>query len=105
MIERGHAFVWCNDAAVYECVPPERCSRSYLIRRAFQRGQSEKYFADGWSTMKSLVAVPLYALMLPFLLPFGQHHFMRYLIRLCDHAAKLASLAGLKPTGDKYVTG
>ena len=34
MIAEGHRFIWCNEAVVYEVVPPERWNRSYLFRRA-----------------------------------------------------------------------
>ncbi len=105
MMERGFVFAWCNEAAVHEVVPPERCRRSYMLKRALQRGQSEKGLADFRGISKSLVAVPVYTLMLPFLLLAGQHWFMRYLIRLCDHLGRLAAVLGFKPLGDKYVTG
>lgn len=104
MMTLGAVFIWCNEAAVYEVVPPERCRRRYLLRRALQRGQCEKGLADFPGICKSLIAVPLYALVLPFLLLAGQHWFMRYLIRLCDHAGKLCGIFGYAPTGDKYIT-
>lgn len=103
LIERGCEFVWCNEAAVYEVVPPERCRRSYLLKRALQRGQSERGLADVRGVGKSLIAVPLYTLALPFLLIVGQHLFMRYAVRLCDHAGKLACMVGWKPLGQKYI--
>jgi len=39
MIERGHAFVWCNEAVVYEVVPPVRWRRTFMLRRALLRGK------------------------------------------------------------------
>jgi succinoglycan biosynthesis protein ExoM len=103
LMEKGAVFVWCNEAPVYETVPAERCTRSYLLKRALQRGQSEKTLTDMRGIVKSLVAVPVYSLMLPWLLLAGQHHFMHYLIRLCDHLGKLLGLLGLRPTGQRYV--
>jgi succinoglycan biosynthesis protein ExoM len=103
LIEHGAVFAWCNEAPVYETVPSERCTRSYLLKRALQRGQSEKTLTDMRGIIKSLVAVPVYALMLPWLLLAGQHHFMHYLIRLCDHLGKLLGLLGMRPTGERYV--
>jgi glycosyltransferase involved in cell wall biosynthesis len=104
MMERGAVFRWCNEAPVYELVPPERCRRMYLLKRALRRGQSEKSLADLRGVLKSLVAVPLYVALLPVLLVAGHHHFMRYLVRLCDHAGKLMSLVGLRPLGDRYAS-
>ncbi len=40
MMAAGHGFVWCNEAAVYEVVPPQRWKRSVLIKRALQRGRN-----------------------------------------------------------------
>lgn len=105
LMEQGSEFIWCSEAAVYEVVPPERWRRSYLLKRALQRGQSERGLADFRGVCKSLVAVPLYALVLPFLLLAGQHWFMRYAVRLCDHAGKLAAVMGWKPLGKTYVSG
>jgi succinoglycan biosynthesis protein ExoM len=102
LMEQGAVFIWCNEAAVHEVVPPERCSRRYLLRRALQRGLAEKGFANFESICKSFVAVPLYILFLPFLMLAGERWYMRYLIRLCDHAGKLIGVLGLKPLGDKY---
>jgi succinoglycan biosynthesis protein ExoM len=105
LIERGATFLWCNEAVVYEVVPPERCTRSYLLQRAWQRGQSAKKLTTVGGVCKSLVAAPVYAFMLPFLLLAGHHWFMHYLIRICDHAGKLCAIAGYEPLRDKYVTG
>lgn len=103
MMERGAVFRWCNEAPVYELVPPDRCRKSYLLKRALQRGLSERTLVDVRSVLKSLLAVPIYALMLPFLLLAGEHHAMRILIRLCDHLGKLISLTRYRPLGEKYV--
>jgi succinoglycan biosynthesis protein ExoM len=104
MIHAGHRFVWCNEAVVYEVVPPERWRRSYLLRRALLRGQNERLLLNARSISRSIAAVPLYALLLPFLLPLGQHLFLRYLIRLLDHAGKLLAAIGLQPVGTRYLS-
>jgi glycosyltransferase involved in cell wall biosynthesis len=103
MLQRGAVFAWCNEAAVDERVPPQRWRRRYVVKRALLRGQNEKSFTDLRGIGKSIVAVPLYAMLLPVLLLFGQHHFMRYLVRLCDHAGKLLMLVHVRTIG-KYVS-
>jgi len=103
LMEGGARFVWCNEAPVHEMVPPERCNRSYFLKRALLRGQNEKKLATVASICKSLVAVPAYVLMLPFMLVAGQHWFMHTSIRLCDHAGKLVGVLGFKPLGEKYI--
>jgi glycosyltransferase involved in cell wall biosynthesis len=105
MMQRGCRFVWCNEAAVYEVVPPERCRRSYILKRALLRGQNERHLLHARSLVKSVVAVPLYALLLPFLLLAGQHVFMDYSIRLLDHTGKLAAAFGFRPLGKTYLSG
>jgi hypothetical protein len=42
-----------------------------------------------------LIAVPCYTLALPFLALFGQHLFLRYLIKLLDHGSRLLAYVGL----------
>jgi hypothetical protein len=45
--------------------------------------------------MKSLIAVVVYASLLPFLHIGGHHLFMRYLIKLCDHVGGLVAVLGI----------
>lgn len=99
MMDKGFVFIWCNEAAVHETVPPDRCTRRYLLKRALLRGgNSIKHRAGRFrSIVKSLVALPLYGLSLPLLLVAGDHHFLKYLIKFCDHAGKLLGLVGLHP--------
>lgn len=97
MMENGHKFVWCNEAVAYECVPASRCTRAYLLRRALLRGSNFRKHPTGRikSAAKSLAAVPLYILILPVVGLIGQHLFVRYLIKLLDHASRLLSFIGL----------
>lgn len=105
MMERGHRFVWCNEAAVYEVVPAERRSRRYFWRRALLRGQNEKLLLNPRSIAKSLLAVPFYLLSLPFVSMLGEHVLMDYSVRLLDHAGKLLVAVGVKPIRGKYLNG
>jgi hypothetical protein len=99
MIKNGCIFVWCNEAVVYEAVPPTRCTRGYLLRRALHRGNNSFKLREGHvrSIVKSFVAVPVYGLALPFLFIAGDHYFMKYMIKFCDHAGKLMALLRIKP--------
>ncbi|HEY1788146.1 MAG TPA: glycosyltransferase family 2 protein [Verrucomicrobiae bacterium] len=103
MMEYGHSFLWCNEAVVHEVIPPARCKRLYLIRRALMRGQNNRHFADAESVVRSIIALPLYFLLLPFLLLMGQHFFMQYLMKIGDHAGNLLGVAGVIFTGKKYL--
>jgi glycosyltransferase involved in cell wall biosynthesis len=98
MIESGCVFVWCNEACVYETVPPERFTRVYFLKRALLRGVvSSRYVSFiSFSMLKSLIAFILYTSALPFLFLIGNHIFMIYLIKDCDHIGKILALCGLK---------
>jgi hypothetical protein len=105
MTQKGHVFIWCDEAVVYEVVPPIRWTRSFMLKRALLRGtitlQNPNF--GSYSLAKSAIAVPIYAVALPFALLMGQHRFMDLLIRLCDHLGQLLAFAGLTPV-EKYVT-
>lgn len=98
MMDTGCVFVWCDEAAVYETVPQSRCNRRYLLRRALLRGSNfPKHPTDRLkNTVKSLIAVPCYTLALPLLAILGQHLFISYLIKLCDHCSRLLAFLGLR---------
>lgn len=95
----GCTFRWCQEGAVYETVPPDRWTRRYMIRRALLRGRNTLKVPGSRVVRlaKSLVAVPIYGVLLPLSLPLGQHVFMRYCIRFCDHAGRLLAVVGLNP--------
>lgn len=98
MMQRGHRFIWCNEAVVYEVVPPSRWRRRFMLSRALLRGGNFLQHPEGrlGALARSFVAVPLYAIMLPFLFFAGHHHFMRYLVSWCDHVGRLFGLFGIK---------
>lgn len=98
MGERERTFVWCEEAVVYEEVPLSRCTRRYLLKRALLRGSNSSKHPEGRmkNTFKSLIAVPCYTLALPVLAVFGHEVFIEYLVKLCDHSARLLSLLGLR---------
>jgi succinoglycan biosynthesis protein ExoM len=106
-IEQGRVFVWCNEAIVYEAVPPSRWKRMYLLKKALLRGASAalRPTVGVRDITKSLVAVLVYGLALPFAALLGQHRFMDLLVRLCHHLGKLLALLGINPIPEPYVTG
>jgi len=106
MIAKGYVFVWCNEALAYEFVPAARWNRSFMLKRALLRGKISLAHPTSGTVeiLKSMAAVPLYALALPFLLLAGQHLFMKYLVKTFDHAGRLLAFAGIDPIKQKYVT-
>lgn len=105
MTERGSVFRWCNEAVAYETVPPSRQTRGYMLHRALLRGRNSLKFSRGRAVLivKSLLAVPLYALVLPVTLLLGQHRFMCYSIKFCDHFGRLLALLGLNPIRERQM--
>jgi glycosyltransferase involved in cell wall biosynthesis len=103
MIERGHRFVWCDEAVAYEVVPPSRWNRKVMLSRALLRGKNSLRHKRGrlQNLVKSGIAVPAYALALPILFVAGHHYFMRYLIKLADHTGRLLAVVGLNPISER----
>jgi succinoglycan biosynthesis protein ExoM len=105
MIDAGRVFVWCNEAEVYERVPALRWKRSFMIRRALLRGKMALNHQRGLANLtKSFLAVMGYTLALPIFFVLGQHLFMKYLIKTCDHAGMIAAFAKVNLIREKYVT-
>ncbi len=105
-MEEGRKFVWCAEAEAFETVPPSRWKRSYLIKKALLRGSAAALqpSCGPASIVRSIIAVPMYALALPFSLLLGHHRFMTVLVKLCDHLGKLLALAGIQPIKEAYVS-
>jgi len=105
MIEKGHVFVWCNEAVVYEVVPPIRWKRTFMLRRALLGGAVSVIGPTfgALAIAKSVIAVPAYTAALPFALVLGHHRFMILSVKLFDHLGKLLAMMGIKPIR-AYVT-
>jgi len=106
LILAGHSFIWCDEAVVYETVPPARWKRSFMLRRALLRGKVD--LVDPAERMpnlaRSTIAIPLYAVLLPFLFLTGHHRFMRFLVKLFDHLGRILTFLRVDPVKEKYVT-
>lgn len=106
MIEKGYFFIWCDEAAAFEIVPPIRWNRMFLLKRALLRGYTSlahPTFAAR-DILISVVAAPAYLLALPFALVVGQGRFMSILVRLFDHVGRLLGCLGINPIREPYVT-
>jgi glycosyltransferase involved in cell wall biosynthesis len=105
-IEEGRAFVWSAEAEVFEVIPPARWKRMYHVRKALLQGASASLHPDcnAVSILKSLIALPLYVVILPLTMLTGSHRFMTILVKLCHHLGKLLALAGIDPINEPYVS-
>jgi len=106
MIAKGHVFVWCNEAVAYEVVPPIRWTRTFMLKRALLRGTIGMQHPESRyrKIAKAVIAVPVYAIALPFSLVLGHHRFMSLLIRLCEHSASLLTFGGVKLVRSQLIT-
>lgn len=106
-IEKGRKFVWCNEAPVLETVPPKRWKRTVLLKRALLRGKMALNRTESrrMSVLRSFLAFVAYTSCLPVFMFFGQHVFMKYLIKDCDHLGKVLAYMGIDLIREKYVGG
>jgi succinoglycan biosynthesis protein ExoM len=105
-IEKGHMFVWCHEAMAYEVVPPARWNRSFMIRRALLQGAASRLHPTfgARDIAISLIAIPVWAIALPFSLVLGHGMFVSALVRLFNHIGRLLALLGINPVAEPYVT-
>jgi glycosyltransferase involved in cell wall biosynthesis len=105
-IEKGNSFIWCNEAPVYEVVPPVRWTRSFLVRRALFRGifAQRNHGFQPIRVLQAVISAPAYALALPVAFVFGQDKFMTCIFKLSYHMGRLFALFGFNPIRQPYVT-
>jgi succinoglycan biosynthesis protein ExoM len=98
-MERGHRFIWCDQAAVYEWVPPSRWSRRFLLSRALLRGSNSLKHprCRVRNIVKSIIAVPVYCLAMPILLVGQRRYLMKYCVKLMDHLGRILAVVSLNP--------
>jgi succinoglycan biosynthesis protein ExoM len=102
---KGHVFVWCNEAVAYETVPPNRWTRAFLFKRALLRGKNGLRHPTGRIQLiaQSLVAVPIYSILLPLTLLAGQHVFVNVAVRFFDHFGRLLAAIHLNPVRERQM--
>ena len=98
MMDKGKIFVWCDEAPVWEWVPKERMQKLYFMERALSRGvaNSKKTRVVSVDTCKSLAAIIFYTIASPVFLLIGEHLFMKFMVRNCDHIGKMLGHVGIK---------
>ena len=90
-IDAGFQFCWSAEALAWEVVPSERWTRRYYLRRAVENGRISKLLSpcSAGSIAKSILALLVYAGMLPLRVVQGEHRVMDLLIRACFHLGRL----------------
>jgi cellulose synthase/poly-beta-1,6-N-acetylglucosamine synthase-like glycosyltransferase len=99
-ISEGYRFAWCNEAVIYERVPPERWRLQYYCRRELRLGGllSSRTRKAGELTfgpiLRSTARLIMHGVQMSMRLPFGKHMYARPLVRLCYHAGFLVGAFG-----------
>ena len=98
--------MWCHEAMAYEVVPAMRWNRSFMLRRALLQGSTSRLHPTfgAREIAISLIAIPVWAIALPFSLVLGPGMFMSPLVRLFNHVGRLLAFLGINPVGEPYVT-
>lgn len=106
MIAKGHKFIWCDEAVAYEIIPPVRWSRKFMLKRALLRGAIAVLHptCGAVDILKSVIAVPVYAVLAPLALLGGQGKFMLCVVKMFDHLGKVLALLRINPVKKAYVT-
>jgi len=99
VIKKGCVFVWCDEAPVYEAVPPDRWKASYYVKRYVRFGgltgeKIRKKSLSGDSVFRILALFGMYSMMLPFAVLFGKHVFMKCATKGAYNFAWLAGYCG-----------
>ncbi|HZX47630.1 MAG TPA: hypothetical protein VFF47_00255, partial [Nitrospirota bacterium] len=53
--------------------------------------------------IKSLIVIPVYTVLLPFMFLIRHHIFMKYLIKYFDHIGRMLALFGVDVVKQKYI--
>jgi glycosyltransferase involved in cell wall biosynthesis len=103
----GFSFIWSSDAEVFEVLPSSRWKRSYFIKRALMNGAMGTKMASFRyrDVIKAVVAVPFYAVLLPFSLLLGQHRFMTLMMKFSNHLGRLLAVVGFDVVRGPYLSG
>lgn len=107
----GYKFIAVEEAPVYEIVPPERQVIKYYLKRAILQASNERKFRapmlHGVSSilipLKTLTALAVYLLILPFCLFFGSHLVLVYLEKIAYHLSWLLAMIGIDLARNRYI--
>lgn len=102
VMSKGCQFVWCNEAPVYEIIPPERCKKTFYIKRALLRGQNN-YLRDKQEStkskytrfVKSMIGLALYSCGLPVVLFQSEDRKFRFYDKYFHHAGRILKSIGI----------
>lgn len=100
LMSKGFVFVWCNEAVVYETVPPERWEKSFIKKKYIRFGGLGGEKARTWPhkyllLLKANIAFALYLFLLPFSIIGGHHVFMKNYVKVLYYFAWISGFFGV----------
>lgn len=107
MMDRGHAFIWCQEASVHEIVLPERFRRAFYIQKSLRIGglsgaKLRESGAGRWLVLfKSGCAAAGHGFLSVAGLLLGQHVFMRNATKTVYHVGRMAGGVGFVPIRER----
>ena len=105
--EMGYRFIGCDEAVVFALIVPQRCTREYMVKRAFLEGAVYMKIFSGREkvrrVLKSCIALLLYSSAIPVLLVLGKNRPTKYVIKLCHHLSMVLACFGLILIKDRTV--
>jgi succinoglycan biosynthesis protein ExoM len=104
MLAAGARFLWCDEALVWETIPPRRHCLGWLSQRAFRGGvgftrlqrQHRRSGAVSRGLPRALLALAVLAPALPVSLLGGRAAAARVWLRICTQIGHLWAFAGLR---------
>jgi len=110
LIEKGHVFVSCREALVYEVIPPVRWQTQYQFRknilqgvnsiRRFRSMNKSILFRLKWFG-KAVLGIIIYALLLFVCAPFGKGPLFKYIMKIAYFAGVLSEYARVSIIKDR----
>jgi len=107
MMARGHVFIWCEEAPVYEIVLPERFKRAYYIQKSLRIGglsgaKIHDLGSGKWRVLfRSGCATAGYGFLSAVSALIGQHVFMRHFTRAVYHLGRIVGGLGFVPIRER----
>lgn len=103
-------MIWCQDAEVYEVIPPSRANLGWVVRRAYRGGQcyyrifkknSRAHSKLLWCVVKVL-QVMMGGLLIPIFLLIGNGHFEKLICRMSGAVGQISCIFGEVFTYQEY---
>jgi glycosyltransferase involved in cell wall biosynthesis len=89
MMNEGKIFVWCDEAVVFETVPPDRWKKGFYLKKYIQMGGRTGEIVRKWPLklkfmwfIKSIILTSFYTIVLPLSVIGGQHVFMKCILKI-----------------------